>query len=358
MRVLKWLGIVLGAIVIVAFGAFMYFKSAAQARLDKTYDIQVDSIPIPYPLTPQELAVLRKERQAAAPASAPAPTEAAAADGGVAEEAAAAEPAPAAADPIDGVDLKAIARERAIARGKHYVLSRAGCSECHGADFGGKVVIDNPAMGSWIAPNITRGGVTKTYKPVDWVRIIRHGLKPDNRPATMPSQDFTWFSDQEIADIATYISTRPPVDRVMPISELGPIYAMLIATGKMPLAADTLDHTTPRAKLPPAIAPTLELGKHLGLTCVGCHGPGLSGGEIIGGDPAWPAAKNITFHETGLAKWSLEDFKKALSTGVRPDGIAINPVMPIAFTAQLKPSEVDALYLYLQTVEKKPFGNH
>lgn len=320
MRVLKWVGIVLGAVVVLAVGAVLYFKSVAQARLDETFEVSVEPIPIPYPLTDNEINAL--------------------------------------VDPLAGVDLKAIAQERALERGKHYVESRAACTECHAKDFGGKVVVENPALGSWIAPNISRGGVTKSYQPQDWVRLIRHCIKPDGRPATMPCEDFTWFSDQELSDIVAYIKSMPAIDREMPKSEIGPVYSMLIATEKIKLGAVELDHTTPRDKLPPRIAATVELGKHLGATCSGCHGAGFSGGEIIGGDPAWPHARNITFHETGLAKWSLDDFTKALRDGVRPDGTKINPVMPIPFTSKLKAAEVEAIYMYLQTVEKKPQGSH
>jgi mono/diheme cytochrome c family protein len=312
MRVLKWIGIVLGAVVVLVACAVFYFKSTAQAMLDRTFEIKVEPIPVPYPLTESEAAALA------------------------------------------GVDPNTVAKERALERAEHYMVSRAPCKECHGEDYGGKVVIDAPVMGTWIAPNITRGGVTKDYTPQDWVRLIRHCVKPDGRPATMPCQDFTWFSDQEIADIVAYIEGRPAIDRVMPKSELGPVFSMLMATGKMKLGPDELDHTTPRVKLPPRIAPTEELGKHLAATCSGCHRADFSGGPIIGGDPKWPPAKNLTFHDEGLAKWSLDDFKKALREGVRPDGAKIDPSMPVQFTKSLKDAEVEGIYKFLMTVDKKP----
>lgn len=349
MRVLKWIGIVLGAVVVLVAGVIFYFKSAAQAKLDRTFEIQVEPIPIPYPLTDAELDALRKKRgeEQAAAAPTPAPAEGSA-DGGVAEA-----PQPA-ADPLAGVNLDALAKERSLERAAHYMVSRAPCLECHGEDLGGKVVIDEPVMGTWIAPNITRGGVTKDYKPADWVRLIRHCVKPDGHPATMPCQDFTWFSDQELADIVTFIESKPAVDRAMPKSTLGPVFSMLMATGKIKFGPDELDHTTPRAKVPPQIAPTEELGKHLAATCSGCHRADFSGGPIIGGDPKWPPARNLTFHDEGLAKWTLDDFKKALREGVRPDGAKIDPAMPIQFTKSLKDAEIEGLYKYLLTVAKKP----
>jgi mono/diheme cytochrome c family protein len=333
MRVIKWIGIVLGALLVVALGGVFYFKAAAKTRLSQSYDVKVASIPIPYPLTSAEIEQLRAEKRAAAPADST-------------------------TDPLQGVDLAALASERALARGKHYLESRAACRECHGEDFGGKVIVENPAMGKWVAPNITRGGITAKYRAEDWVRIVRHGVLPSGLPAVMPSLDFASFSDQEISDIAHTIQSAPRVTREMPKSELGPIYSLLIAKGQVPVSAEVIDHKASRPRVPPKLEVNLELGKHLGTTCVGCHGVGLSGGPIQGGDPAWPPARNITFHDTGIGKWTLADFRKALREGVRPDGSSINRVMPIAYTARLAPEEVDSLYLYLQSVPKKDFGGH
>jgi mono/diheme cytochrome c family protein len=383
-RALKWIGIVLAALVVVLVGAIFYLKSAAAAKYEKKYDIEVQSIPIPFPLTPDEVSALRKSRAkklaATAPANAPEPAASAApaGDAPVSPEAPAAtaaaptEAAPAGADAaptvpaaatpevdaLAGVDLNAIALERAIARGKRYMESRAGCTECHGADLGGKVILDNPVMGTWIAPNITRGGLTKNYKPEDWVKILRHGLRPDNTAATMPSLDFAYFSDQELSDLAAYIRSVPPVERVMPPTVLGPVFSLLIVKGDIPVSAEVIDHTAKRAKYPPSIAATPELGEHLAHTCRGCHGPSLAGGPIQGGDPKWPPARNLTFDETGLAKWTRMDFLQAMREGKRPDGTAIDPVMPIQYTKNLKDEEIDALYIYLKTIPKKPFGTH
>lgn len=380
-RALKWIGIVLGVLVVALVGAIFYLKSAATAKFEKKYDIEVESIPIPFPLTPDEISALRKSRAkklaatspvAAAeaaganePAAAPSPEADAPATGAAPNdttEAAPAEPdaPPAAApevDPMAGVDLKAVALERAIARGKRYMQTRAGCTECHGADLGGRVIIDNPVMGTWIAPNITRGGVTKNYQPADWVGILRHGLRPDGTAATMPSMDFTNFSDQELSDIAVYVQSLPPVDRVMPPSVFGPVFSLLIVKGDIPVSAEVIDHTAPRAKYPPSIAATAELGEHLANTCRGCHGPALAGGPIQGGDPKWPPARNLTFDETGLAKWTRADFFQALREGKRPDGTAIDPVMPTQYTKNLKDEEIDAIYIYLKALPKKPFGS-
>ena len=78
----------------------------------------------------------------------------------------------------------------AIARGKHLVEARYGCNVCHGANFAGGVMIDDPAIGSIRGPNITpgKGGRVASYKIADWDRIVRHGIKPDGSPAVMPAE--------------------------------------------------------------------------------------------------------------------------------------------------------------------------
>jgi len=342
-------GALLAFLLVAGVGSIFYFKAQAQAKLDQVYDIQVEPIPLPFPLDADEHAaftkVLNKRNGPAAPTGDAAP---AATDDAPAE--------PEAALPGDAPQYLAEAHRRALSRGKNYLASRAGCGDCHGADFGGKVVIDNPAMGKWISPNITRKGVTAEYDSQDWVRLIRHGVKPDGHPAIMPCQDFTWFSDQELSDIVIYLKSVPPVDRVMPNTEPGPIFAMLLATGQFPISAETLDHKAPREKLPPELAPTVELGQHLGRTCVGCHGPNLSGGPILGGDPSWPPASNLTFHESGLAGYTLADFDKTLTAGVNKSGKQLHEAMPIAYTRNMKPVEREAMYIYFRTLPPQAVG--
>ncbi|MCC6740768.1 MAG: hypothetical protein IT452_17125, partial [Planctomycetia bacterium] len=81
----------------------------------------------------------------------------------------------------------------AIERGKYLVDHLLGCKECHGADLGGKMVMDNGAMGQWWASNLTkgRGSMVAEYDGRDWVRALRHGIAKDGRRVLlMPSEDY------------------------------------------------------------------------------------------------------------------------------------------------------------------------
>jgi mono/diheme cytochrome c family protein len=247
--------------------------------------------------------------------------------------------------------------EQAIDRGKHLVNARYACAICHGADFGGGVMIDDPAIGTLRGPNITKGGKGSkiaNYKDADWDRIVRHGIKPDGTPAVMPSEDFFKVSDRELADMVAYIESLPPVDREVPAPSFGPIGKVLIVAGKFPISAEKLEsHTTAHAAQPPETGDTKEFGAHLAAVCSGCHRANLAGGPMQFGPPDWPAAGNLTPHEAGLKGWSLEDFERAITQGISKDGRKLQPPMsdalPIA--QAMTPVERRAMWTYLSSLQ-------
>ena len=243
----------------------------------------------------------------------------------------------------------------ALERGRHLVQARYGCIGCHGPDFGGGVMIDAPAMGRILGPNLTSGtgSVTTNYRPADWDRIVRHGIKPDGRPALMPSQDFRRMSDQELSDIVVFLRSQPPVNKTIPAPTLGPVGKVLVATGKFTLSADLIDsHDRPHPASPPESGLTVEFGRHLAATCMGCHRADLSGGAIVGGDPSWPPAANLTPSPAGLGEWSYAQFATAMREGRRPDGTGLRLPMTevIPFARKMTETEMQALWSYLRSV--------
>ena len=341
----KWGVGALVALLVVAAAGFAWAHVTANARNHMAVDAKGKDLPVPWPLTEQEIAAARAEHQRALAGDAPA-------EGEASDDAQAEGAAPESLGSLGDVDLTTLAMERAIARGKHIIHSRAGCVDCHKEDFGGGVIFDNGAMGRWVAPNITKGkgGVVADYTPADWDRILRHGVRKDGTAATMPAIDFAYLSDQEISDIIAYVSSVPSVDRENPPSTMGPIFKVLMATGGFPISAEIIDHEKPRPVTPPAAAVNVEYGKHLATVCVGCHGMQLSGGPIPGADPSWPPAANLTPHDSGLKGWSEGDFVKAMREGKRPDGSDINTVMPWKATANMTDLELKAIYTYLATL--------
>jgi cytochrome c553 len=244
-----------------------------------------------------------------------------------------------------------------LANGRHLAATR-GCFNCHGEDLGGAVVIDDGAMGLISGPNLTRGqgGLPAGFSTADLERAIRHGVAPDGRGLfLMPSQDYAHLTVDDMTDLVGYVASVPPVDRTGVPLRLGPLTRALLATGKMRLAAAEIDHAALR---PDAVARGLTpaYGRYVAVTCTGCHGARFSGGRIAAGPPSWPPAANLT-PAGDLAKWTEADFIATLRTGRKPDGTAVNPVMPRNF-GLLDDTELKAVWSYLRTLPPVATGGH
>lgn len=243
-----------------------------------------------------------------------------------------------------------------IERGRHLVTGRLVCTDCHGEDLAGRVVIDGMPFGRFVSSNLTPGGVGASYTDADWVRAIRHGIRPNGKSLLfMPSDVFAHLSAQDLAAVIAYLKTIPSVTRVLPPTELGPIGRMLVATNKAPLVmARQIDHDAPVPTMPPE-GETVEYGHYLVESggCFVCHGKNLSGGKFAGG-PDDPPASNIT--PTGIGTWTEAEFFRAFREGKRANGTPINEFMPWKFMGRMTDSELRAIYLYLKTVPARPYG--
>lgn len=247
-----------------------------------------------------------------------------------------------------------------VARGEHVATVR-GCVDCHTASLGGQTFIDVLPIGRVFASNLTagKGGIGARYSDADLVRAIRHGVRPDGSTLlVMPSQEFHVLSDEDVGALVAYIRSLPPVDNEPVDRRVGPLGRFLYLKGDLPLVpADLIDHRASRPA-PPAEGPTAEYGAYLVTGCLGCHGHNLSGGRIPGMPPSFPAAANITLDvETGIGRWTEADFFRALREGKRPDGSELRPEMPWKLTAQMTDDEIRALWLHLQGVPVRPEGN-
>jgi mono/diheme cytochrome c family protein len=96
------------------------------------------------------------------------------------------------------------------------------------------------------------------------------------------------------------------------------------------------------------------------MACDGCHTPRQGSGFVMerrfsGGSQTWdtPAytvkGANITpDRDTGIGAWSHADLKRALTEGVRPNGVPLAPQMPFAFYKILTARDLDALATYIE----------
>jgi mono/diheme cytochrome c family protein len=255
-KVLKWVGIALGALVAVLVLAVLGLYVNSTMRLDKTYQVKAEPLTLP-------------------------------------------------------------ADSASIARGKH--LTAILCVDCHGQDLSGTKLLDNPTIGSVHASNLTsgKGGSGAEFTTADWVLALRHGLSPEHKPLLiMPSANFYHLSDQDLGAIVAYVKSVPAVDKSWADHSLKPKGRLLVGVGAIPgmISAEAIDQTGPRP-VSPAPGPSAAYGGYLVnvFGCASCHGKGLAGGKDP--NPAAPPAPDLT-RKGELRLWTESDFVTAARTRV------------------------------------------
>ncbi len=242
-----------------------------------------------------------------------------------------------------------------VAAGRHIATIR-GCVDCHGPDLGGRIVVDDPAIGLLAATNLTGGGQGAVLTEADWERAVRHGVRRDSSPLLMmPAHEYSVLSDEDLGAIVAYARSLPAIGTAQPGAKPGPLGRALHLAGQFPLLpAEKVDHAAPHpARV--AVEPTAAYGGYLASSCIGCHGETLAGGKIPGAPPEWGPAANIT--PAGIGNWTEADLARALRTGRRPDGSTMDTtVMPVRLLKTMTDVEVTALYAYLKTVPPREFG--
>jgi mono/diheme cytochrome c family protein len=101
----------------------------------------------------------------------------------------------------------------------------------------------------------------------------------------------------------------------------------------------------------------VEHGKYLATAgnCAACHtttgGGYMAGGVAIETPFGQIYSTNITPDtETGIGNWSLEDFQKSMSQGVRPDGQHLYPAFPYTAFTKLTDTDTRAIFFYLKSL--------
>lgn len=299
-RIIKWIGIVLGALASLLLVVAVILYALGSTRLNRTYDIQVERIAVP-------------------------------------------------------------TDEAAIARGQHLVEAVTQCQACHGANLAGDVLENEPRIATIYAPNLTagQGGVGATFSDADFVRAIRHGVDPEGRGLLIMHADiFHNLSAQDLGAIIAYVRSVPAVNNQVPEPSIKPLGKILVALGvfdsaALPLIpAEKIDHQASFVDMPPA-GPTAAYGEYLmSVTlCHICHGPQLTGGSSL--EPGMPPGPDLT-SSGDLGNWSEADFLQTIRSGVTPSGYELNPeFMPWDKFRKMTDDELRSLWLYLQSLPPK-----
>lgn len=283
-KVLKWIGIILGGLLILIILAAVGLSIAGGARLNKTQNIQAEAISIP-------------------------------------------------------------TDEAVLARGEHLV--QVACTSCHGQDLSGQALIDDPAIGTVYAANLT--GLGQAHTDADLVRAIRHAVGHEGRQLIiMPAEAFIYFSEEDLGAVIAHLKTAPPVENDVPEPQLTFMGRVMLGAGLFGdvFPAEYIDHNMPFPDMP-EVGANVAYGEYVSRFCYSCHGTNLTGDQPA--DPESPPAPNLT-SSGRLADWSEAGFIEAMRTGVTPDGRQLDPAfMPWESFGKFTDEELIGLWMYLQS---------
>lgn len=249
------------------------------------------------------------------------------------------------------------------------------CNSCHLNPETGKLtglfMKEVSQFGKIYAKNITKDSEIGigNWSDAEIIYFIRTGINPKSGkfiPPYMPK--LVHISDEDLRSIVAYLRSDHPTVQAdkteLPESEPSFLSKFLSLVAFHP-------YEYPKHEIPdPDTSNQLEWGKYLTLyqiECFACHSkdfktmnvetPELSEGFFGGGNEMSDAegkpikTLNITpDEETGIGKWTEEEFVKALKSGIVPNGTALRyPMMPYL---TLTDEEAKAIYAYLRTVPK------
>lgn len=251
--------------------------------------------------------------------------------------------------PVAAVNVTIEGTPEQIARGEH--LAGFLCASCHSLSgelplTGGKNLSEDSGLplGDVYPPNITPGGKLKELQDADVFRIIRTGVRPNGQLTAMGFFPLRALSDDDAKAIIAYLRRAPAVENVRPSMNASPLLVAFVGLGF--ISAPGADKPIQPVTAPPK-AVTVEYGKYVADfgDCRGCHGEKLDGNAP---PPAPPGASNLTVI---VPKWSKDDFFKTMRTGIDPTGHQVQPPMPWQTIGKLDDVELEALYLYLHSLE-------
>jgi mono/diheme cytochrome c family protein len=214
MKILKWIGIVLGGLIVIVVVAAVSLSVVGNAKLHKTIEVPNDTITIP----------------------------------------------------TDDVSL---------ARGKQIVTGV--CSGCHGPDLTGMPLLADPSIGAIYAANLTILSQTWSDADYVRA-IRHGVAPDGRELPIMPSDAWIHLSAEDLGSIIAYLKTLTPTGEATPLPSLTFMGRILLATGQFGqiFPAAYIDHSTPFPAMP-EIGANVAYGAYLAEFCKICHGENLNG---------------------------------------------------------------------------------
>lgn len=270
-----------------------------------------------------------------------------------------------------------------VARGAYLANHVTVCVDCHSTrDFslfsgpikpgtlgaGGDRFDQNMGFpGVFYAKNITPTGISD-YSDGELYRLITTGVTNEGRTMfpLMPYSYYGRMNQEDIYDIIAYIRSLDPVENEVPDSKADFPVNFILKT----IPTDG----TPEEK--PEKSDQIAYGKYLinAAACRECHTPVDGKGVIVPGkefsggrefsfpDGSIVRSSNITQdRETGIGNWSQEmfvgKFKQYLDSNYHLPKVApgeFNSIMPWVMYAGMEEDDLEAIYIYLKTVDPIP----
>jgi len=244
----------------------------------------------------------------------------------------------------------------AIARGEHIAMGVTACIACHGEQLEGDVMIDEAPIGYVPAPNLTSGagGIGGEMTDEQWIAAIRHGIGRDGRViGFMPSNAYAHVGDEDLGALVAYLKQLPPVDNELGDRQLqlpGTMIFGLMAYNSLPI--NQIDHAAVGGSAPSA-GVSAEYGEYLSQigACRDCHAANLAGNTDPNSAGLGP---NIT-PGGRLASYNENQFLAFMRSGVTPEGRQTDgEEMPWLEYRHQTDEELQALYTYLNSNEALP----
>jgi mono/diheme cytochrome c family protein len=216
-----------------------------------------------------------------------------------------------------------------------------GCAHCHGERLQGGLMFDGQPFATVWAPNLAE--LAPRVSDQQLARAVRRGIGHDGRALfIMPSDQYSRFSDQEVAALIAEIRRAPRSGGPVPPIKWGPIGRFALAAGQvLPTMTRLEDY---RIRQPFDTGPGEAAGRRLAANgCSACHGPDLAGGAGRGGGAAPP--------DLAIAgAYDLAQFRTLMRTGVPPGGRDLGEMKEVAARnfSSFTDEEVAQLHAYLQ----------
>ena len=244
-----------------------------------------------------------------------------------------------------------------VARGK-YLATIGICAGCHtpedakGEKLPGMTFAGGRKSGGIFAANLTSDPETGlgNWSEDQIVTALRDGHRPDGSQVRPPMGIFFYrgLSDADAHAIAAYLKSLPPIrNKIERLPKDGGPMQPPVATVPEPDRSNKITY-----------------GRYIGETvahCFQCHTPrtkeglpdlsraGAGGNTYTARGGGTVVSSNLTpANKSGLASWTDEQVKAAITRGVRPDGSSLAAVMDFDMYIHMSADDLDALTAYLR----------